>query len=615
MKYLDGKTYERDLSINNRKKEGVYYTPDFIVDYILKDLIHEKHIIDNPLIKVVDISCGTGNFLLGLYDYLHRIFQDNLEVLRDKYKEHIYYIEKASSTEKIRGLDYWHKDNIHYHILKHCIYGADKDSIGISILEKDLDNKSMASRPQNLNLISCDSLIRWEEDTNIENKDLNNFWSNKFDYVLGNPPYIGHKTLDMEYKDWLLKEYSQVFKDKSDISFCFFMRAMEVLKDGGKVGFISSRYFMESPTGESLRKFLKDKTRLIKLVDFYGASVFKDADVGTSLYFIENSQNIHKKIEVYKYKGQGQSLSDLNQSLARNFDHFYIDQEDLQDKRWILLSKEKKKILDKILCKGQISLRDMGKSFQGIISGCDKAFILDRKQVDHYKIDPSLVKIWLKNKNIRKYTIEASDLRIIYSNLIDDPRAYPSTISYIENHREKLESRREYKSGRISWYHLQWARKPENFECEKIIFPYKSASNRFALDKEGYYFSADIYGYTINDDYLNKTSYAYILGLLNSKAYEFYFKSFGKNLGNGIYDYYPNSVLDLQVFFDYKNNIIEKNSYEILDLLKTNQIDESRISGLMKEIDDYIYNKLELTEIEIEIIETSVELGRKNGKL
>ena len=39
----------------------------------------------------------------------------------------------------------------------------------------------------------------------------------KFDYILGNPPYIGHKTLDKEYKKYLLKEYKDVYKDKSDL--------------------------------------------------------------------------------------------------------------------------------------------------------------------------------------------------------------------------------------------------------------------------------------------------------------------------------------------------------------------------------------------------------------
>lgn len=82
------------------------------------------------------------------------------------------------------------------------------------------------------------------------------------------------------------------------------------------------------------------------------------------------------------------------------------------------------------------------------------------------------------------------------------------------------------------------------FEREKIIFPYKSATNRFVIDK-GNYFSADIYALLLKDDEL--ISYELLVKLLNSKIYEFYYKSFAKKLGGSLYEYYPNNLIRLYV--------------------------------------------------------------------
>ena len=52
--------------------------------------------------------------------------------------------------------------------------------------------------------------------------------NNKFDYIIGNPPYIGHKNLDSEYKKYILKEYKQVYKGKADLYFCFYKKIIEI---------------------------------------------------------------------------------------------------------------------------------------------------------------------------------------------------------------------------------------------------------------------------------------------------------------------------------------------------------------------------------------------------
>ena len=120
--------------------------------------------MENPFVSVADISCGSGHFLIMAYDILREKFISNLELLGDRYADEIYTIKRHGDEKELSGKDYWREENIHYHLLKHCIYGADIDSFAvqlttINLLLKDLDNFT-----DELNIIECDSLIKWEED-------------------------------------------------------------------------------------------------------------------------------------------------------------------------------------------------------------------------------------------------------------------------------------------------------------------------------------------------------------------------------------------------------------------------------------------------------------------
>jgi adenine-specific DNA-methyltransferase len=106
--------------------------------------------------------------------------------------------------------------------------------------------------------------------------------------------------------------------------------------------------------------------------------------------------------------------------------------------------------------------------------------------------------------------------------------------------------RRECRKGVRKWYELQWGRNLELFKGKKIIYPFKASSNRFAIDK-GSFFSADIYALKIRDMFMDRISYEFIVGVLNSSIYEFYIKSMAKKLGEDIYDYYPNKILNLKM--------------------------------------------------------------------
>ena len=165
--YFESKKYEEGLDNKVKKSNGIYYTPKFIVDYILDKTLNYHNILENPCPKVIDISCGCGNLLLEAYDVLYCLLEENIDNLKEKYKS-----------------EYWCIDNIHNHILKNCIYGIDIDKNAIEILKKSLIQKG--------NYIQEISTIK--EELNIYCEDgLKKEFDFKFDYIIGNPPYVGDR--------------------------------------------------------------------------------------------------------------------------------------------------------------------------------------------------------------------------------------------------------------------------------------------------------------------------------------------------------------------------------------------------------------------------------------
>ncbi|MDD4834433.1 MAG: N-6 DNA methylase [Lutispora sp.] len=593
-----GRLYQQSIERDSKKAHGKYYTPDYIIDFMLDKTLANANVTEKPFIKILDPACGCGFFLIKAYDMLKEKFREALPQLRDKYKDD----------------SYWQEENLHYHILKHCLYGADIDRDALWLCSASLLTKDKNKYYDDLNIMYGDSLFRWDKyydekqisqeleeyrliygiknlrDDKIEYMDRENaeeilqkskFWSRKYDYIIGNPPYVGHKELTMDYKRWLLDEYKEVFRDKSDLSYCFYQRALETVADEGMITYISSRYFMESPTGRNLRKYLQNRSKIIQIVDFYGEEIFKGVGVATAIFFLSPDDSGDNRIEIWKYdRGKIKNID------SKDFQIFNVKQDKLLEDRWILISDDKRYKLDTIEAACKIRLKDIAESFQGIITGCDKAFIMDELMIKTLSIEEELLKPWIKNSHVDRYRVKESNLKLIYSDYIDEPLKYPNSIMHIEKYRDRLEQRRECKKGMRLWHQLQWGRIPQLFMKDKIVYPYKSKSNRFALDTKGCFCSADVYSFTLKDGVEGYTL-PFLLGVLNSSIYEFYFKLFAKNMGSGVFDYYPNTVMELKIP-DYEAcKEIEPISIELTKLYEEGASPES-IEALEAKIDSIL---------------------------
>lgn len=552
-------------SRRDRKGKGVFYTPPQVVERMTEKMLSGVDLAANPYVSILDPACGTGFFLIKAFEVLKKRFEENYEAILDRNKE-------------LKGK--LQKDEIGSFIVENNLWGADIDREALDTAGEIL--MKLAVKKCRPNLICCDSLV--------------NGIGEEYDHILGNPPYIGHKQVSKEYKKILQQIFKGIYRDKSDISYCFLKKGIDLLKDGGSLSFITSRYFMEGPSAAGLRKYITDKCTVIEVVDFHGRSIFQDAGVAACIITLRKGRH-GGETSVLKH---GQDIKTIGTELfiPSNFEHFIVNSSELKEEGWVLLCPEKHEIFSAVEEKGSLALMDIADSYQGIITGCDRAFIISRDEVAEHGIEESLLRPWIKNSNIQKHGIKAADRLLIYSDFIKAEEEFPNAIKYIERFRDRLQERRECKRGVREWYQLQWGRTTEVFETPKIVYPFKSSNSRFAVDESGYYCSADIYSLKLKKKYEDSITLEYISAILNSKLYEFYFKCYAKKISNNLFDYYPNTVLRMKILIPQ----IESPILVLTDVLKKCKNEECK-KVIADEIDREVYKLYDLNKKQIEIIE------------
>ncbi|MGL4607989.1 MAG: Eco57I restriction-modification methylase domain-containing protein [Eubacteriaceae bacterium] len=571
-----GILYEEGIQLNRKKKHGIFYTPENISQVIAeKGMMWGEIDKNDPIPRILDPACGSGSLLIAMYDQLMNRFG------RDK-----------NEAEK---------SDLHKKIVEESLVGIDRDGIACLVTKMILVLKNKFY-VYPIGIKKGDLLIEGYE------KD------NNFDLIIGNPPYVGHKGIEKGYMEELKKRYPEVYQDKGDLSYCFFGCGWERLKQGGSLVYITSRYFLEAYNGKGLRRFLKNHFEVKEIIDFNGLRVIPNVGVDLAIISLRKNEEVKEGhwINVkrfYQKNVKPQNFPCLIEGLRKNigkennfYEEYQSNQDDLEEDLWRLYSPMTKQIIEKIENRTPFTLGNVVKSFQGVITGNDKAFIIDEGDNGAVGFEPAFLKPWIKNKDVKKYQISQPKKKIVYTNGISNIENYPEVIKHLEIHHEKLMERRECKSGKLPWYGLQWGRNPEYFTGKKIVFPYKATTNRFAIDEHQCFFSADVYGLMLKKRLYHQISEEFLVILLNSQLYNFYFKAFGKKLGDALYEYYPNTLLKLGIpDIKSENSKLFKGFYaKIEKLVKNNQTEALEI--FLKEIDQWFFDYFGLSEEEIEIV-------------
>ncbi len=447
-----------------RKAGGVYYTPTYIVDYIVKQTVGKlvggkkpgpRGSISN--IRILDPACGSGSFLLGAYQYL-------LDWHRDEYIKDGPEKWARGRTPRLyqTGSGEW-KLTIEerQRILINNIYGVDIDSQAVEVTKLSLllkvlegeDEQTIGRQlslfhkrvlPDLANNIKCgNSLIgpdfydgkqmsffdkeemyrvnafdwkaEFPEIMNPLNPPLE---KGGFDAVIGNPPYLRIQGLQEYYGNqiaYFSNSYQSAVK-RFDLYLLFAEKGFELLSEGGLLGFICPHKFLNSDFGSGLRKFLIDNSALKSFVSFGNNLIFNKSSTYTGILLLQKNKNRSFKYYEFPYTTTSELKMRLSDLPERDFSLYKFN--NLTPKPWTLTPYATQKVLNKIQQQSNILGKVFESVFQGVVTGIDEVYFLGRvsntrksgklevfSQREQKKlwIEQEIVKPMLKGEDISRY--------------------------------------------------------------------------------------------------------------------------------------------------------------------------------------------------------------------
>ena len=619
-----------------KKAGGVYYTPQYIVRYIVENTLGVKIKGQSPdavaKLKVVDPACGSGSFLVEAYQQLlnyHLDYYSSEKVRKQALKNSLIYetgksVYKLTIEEKQR-------------ILLNNIYGVDIDGQAVEVTKlslylKLLENEGRETQGQlfkfsDIKLLpSLDSNIKCgnslvssdyyhEKDLSLFDDEamrkINTFdWDKEFpkvfaqggfDCVIGNPPYVNISVFP-ELHTYLQTTYSVIHTGYNDLMYYFMYRGIEFLKEDGLYGIITSNYFLGNEYAKKLRVFLSDK--ITKIVNFKNAKIFS-ANVHTALIFAE--KHTTNDIDIFTY-----SSDKAPDSVIIENDYSYITMKrNTLGEVWILADSKEQHIIDKMK-EGSILLGDIATIEKGPGTGKNDVFILKKEIAEKLNLEKELLRNNVKNGDIQRYVFNDRGTVLIYADNKTDIKKYPNIYKYLSAHKKELSLRNEVLKGAYQWYRLERPRNKTVFDAkEKIIVPYRASFNRFAYDNQQYFNNSDSNAFIVKEEepFLLK----YILVLLNSKLHNWFYGFIGKPKGNSR-EYFNKPLAEIPIkaiSLEDQAPLIKLADQMLETQARLQQVFsdedkkllEQRAAILDKQIDNAVYKLYNLTADEVKIVE------------
>lgn len=415
----------------------------------------------------------------------------------------------------------------------------------------------------------------------------------KFDIVIGNPPYVEHKKLKNIASK--LKPLYDVYTGSSDLSVYFFERGFDLLNENGVISYISTNKFFNTGYGKTLRSYLTKK-KINRVINFEQVEVFKGVLVSSVIFQAENRPNFGiEEFEYFEFHNE----SNWKESFT-NYLHLrkaLYSQDSLSDAEWVFLKGNEGEIKLQIE-KNRTFLKDLDgvEIKRGLTTGYDPAFIIDLETKERLG-NAEIIKPLILGRDIKKYIVEEKERFIINSHnglkgkikKVELENQYPLIFQFL------LE--KDFESGyKLStrtdtgdhWTNLRSCAFLDLFDMEKIVWPLTADQWGYALDRNQNYLTSGGF-FLVSKSISIKT----LLAILNSKVLAYYFKFIGVMTAGGAYTLkkstiemlpiaIPENSVQLDILVEYLIHLKSLKSQEIRMKLKEAYFEEI-INGIVYE--------------------------------
>jgi len=623
---LENELIKIEKEKKRRKEQGIYYTPNFIVDYIVKNAL--KPVLDKcncvedlKKIKVLDPACGSGSFLIK-----------TLEVINDKYKEFNYAGDELTKIQ----------------ILNENIYGIDLDEQAVEIARLNLLLNSLDRRmelPLLKNIRNGNSLISGT-DEELKNYFGENFRDKKpfnwqeefpevfnkggFDVIIGNPPYIKEDT-NKEAFDGLHK--NPYYQGKMDIWTMFGCVGIDLLRNNGLLGFIAPNNWVTNYGASIFRNKILNDGEIKTFVDFGDYRIFEGASIQTMVLIYQKKKPRERySFEYLKVKNRNIVYSDLIKVLfsKKSATHISIRPTELYDKFLSFNEPGEENILGKLRSSANYTLasKDIGNGIDVLqdfiaerhllilndntIKKGDGIFVLSDNEIGRLKLtkqEKQYLKPYFTPSQINRYlALSNTDKKIIYADTYfrEHINSFPNLRSHIDRFKKILTSA-------FAPYGLHRTREKRFFEGEGIFTIRKTKEPAFSYVNFPCYVTRAFM--IIKPKNINLK---YLTGIFNSSVVFFWLRKKGKLQGEQLQiDKEP--LLSIPIFIGNKKQqkqiiiLVEKIIKLNLEIQKIAENSEKWISlkteieKTDKKIDQLVHKLYGLTPKEIEIVEKNTK--------
>lgn len=574
-------------NVGKRKKDGVFYTPEYITKYIVentigrlceekrnefkindeefspeksvktgddKKIVSAKQKVTDELdkrlenyrtwlldLKILDPACGSGAFLnaalqqLKIEHTLIDYYWSNIHNGELNFSE----IENSILENNLYGVDI-NEESVEIAKLSLWLHTAKKDRKLTTLNGKIKCGNSLIDDPE----VVGEKAFKWEEEF------LEVFEKGGFDVVIGNPPYLRIQGIQ-ENKDKDAIFYEQNYKSATgryDLYVLFMEKSFSLIKENGIVSFILPHKFLNAEFGQGIRQFIYDNKALKSILHFGASQVFADATVYTCII-----QLSHNNASFAFAEGNPEKL---NGNL--NFDSFPFDKLSNTEK-WTFQNGNNSKLIDKLKSQ-KLKLQDIyDYCSQGTVSMGDDIYLMKGHFESNYfigysteieqtvKIEKELMKPTLKGEDVKKYSTTQNQYWQIYPHYEKDgvtvpyeedelKSKFPLCYEYLSQFKDILiEKKRKYKTNEKYWYSLHRAREIAMFNQTKIITPEISLGCNMTLDKNSLWHNTKVYTILLKDNF--KENILTYLTILNSKLMWFFLSNTGYTLRGGYFTF------------------------------------------------------------------------------